>query len=103
MEDTIHEAPERASDDTTTSLNELLAARQAIEGEIAELRTKTVEDIKRYIAEFNITQAELFGKARKTLPPKFRDPATGKTWSGKGKPPAWIRDLDESQRDALKV
>ena len=28
---------------------------------------------------------------------KFRDPATGKTWSGRGSPPAWIKGKDRSQ------
>ncbi|NRF71317.1 H-NS histone family protein [Aquincola sp. S2] len=31
-----------------------------------------------------VTQAPQFGVA------KYRDPATGKTWTGRGKPPAWI-------------
>ncbi|MFP4891196.1 H-NS family nucleoid-associated regulatory protein [Paraburkholderia sp. EG304] len=31
---------------------------------------------------------------RATVPPKYRDPATGATWSGRGKAPAWIRDED---------
>lgn len=24
--------------------------------------------------------------------PKYRDPATGATWTGRGKPPLWIKD-----------
>jgi DNA-binding protein H-NS len=27
--------------------------------------------------------------------PKYRDPATGKTWTGRGKPPAWIADAKD--------
>jgi len=26
----------------------------------------------------------------RTLEPKYKDPATGKTWSGRGKKPAWV-------------
>lgn len=25
-----------------------------------------------------------------SLPPKYRDPKTGKTWSGRGRAPAWL-------------
>lgn len=89
--------------ETPLTIDELLAARASIDKEIAARRDETIEDIKRYIAEFNITQADIFGKTRKALPPKYRDPATGKTWSGKGKAPAWIKDLDETSRDLLKV
>lgn len=27
---------------------------------------------------------------RKRVPPKYRDPATGQTWSGRGRTPRWI-------------
>jgi DNA-binding protein H-NS len=29
------------------------------------------------------------------VPAKYRDPATGATWTGRGKEPAWIRGLDK--------
>lgn len=32
-----------------------------------------------------------------TAVPKYRDPASGATWSGRGKPPQWIRDKDREQ------
>jgi len=31
---------------------------------------------------------------RKPVPPKFRHPETGATWSGRGKPPRWISDAE---------
>jgi len=31
------------------------------------------------------------------MPPKYRDPATGKTWSGQGKAPLWIANQDRSR------
>ena len=103
MDDMIHEVPPTRPDEAPLTLAELLAARSQLEEEIARLRAETIENVKRYIAEFNISSAELFGKVRKALPPKYKDPATGKTWTGKGKPPAWIKDLDEVQRDALRI
>jgi DNA-binding protein H-NS len=34
---------------------------------------------------------------RKPPKPRYRDPASGKTWSGFGAAPGWIRDRDRSQ------
>ncbi|PZR44933.1 H-NS family nucleoid-associated regulatory protein [Paraburkholderia fungorum] len=58
---------------------------------ISELRAKA--------AEYGLTADDVFPpkkvKASKTngsLPPKYQDPKTGLTWSGKGRAPAWIRD-----------
>lgn len=33
--------------------------------------------------------------------PRFRDPKTGKTWTGRGKPPAWIAGVKD--RDAFLI
>jgi DNA-binding protein H-NS len=37
--------------------------------------------------------------AKKTYPPKYRNPANGETWSGRGHAPAWI----EGDRDAFLI
>lgn len=29
-------------------------------------------------------------------PPKYRDPETGRTWSGRGRMPRWIQDMDRT-------
>nr|WP_244173280.1 H-NS histone family protein [Caballeronia temeraria] len=29
------------------------------------------------------------------LPPKYRDPVSGATWSGHARPPAWIKDAPD--------
>ncbi|MDF8364712.1 H-NS histone family protein [Achromobacter anxifer] len=31
-------------------------------------------------------------------PPKYRDPASGETWSGMGKRPFWLRDAEDAGR-----
>ena len=43
------------------------------------------------------------GKAKKTgtsgkLPPKYKDPDTEKTWSGKGPAPKWAKPYKEQGR-----
>ncbi|MGY2489026.1 H-NS family nucleoid-associated regulatory protein [Cupriavidus sp. CP313] len=35
-------------------------------------------------------KAKAVTKAKSELPPKFMDPKTGATWSGRGRAPAWL-------------
>jgi DNA-binding protein H-NS len=58
-----------------------------------------IAEIQRQIAEYGLTPQDLgFAAAARRgrppkkapLPPKYRDPKTGSTWSGRGKPPKWI-------------
>src|SRR5574338_740089 len=58
---------------------------------------EAVATIKALMAEFGLTAEDLgfksAGKAAKAKgpgAPKYRDPQTGKTWTGRGKPPAWM-------------
>ncbi len=63
---------------------------------------KVIESIKQQIAEFGLSAADLgleiarragakAAKGKKlVLTPKYREPATGKTWNGHGKRPVWI-------------
>ncbi|MGF6726531.1 DNA-binding protein H-NS [Paraburkholderia sp. GAS41] len=36
--------------------------------------------------------------AKGKMPPKYRDPKTGATWSGHARPPAWIKDVKDRTR-----
>lgn len=69
--------------------------KQEIAGVVAEIKSK--------MQEYGITVDDLGGKTkavRKSQSPvaaKYRDPATGKTWSGRGKSPAWIAGKDKNQ------
>jgi len=36
--------------------------------------------------------------AKGKLPPKYRDPVTGATWSGHARPPAWIKDAKDRSK-----
>jgi len=69
------------------------AARQA------ELET-VLEEVRARVAEYELTREQVFGR-RRTAPvtrarqavasPKYRDPKTGATWSGRGREPGWIK------------
>jgi DNA-binding protein H-NS len=58
-----------------------------------------IEEIRGKIAEYGLTAQDLgFAVAARRgrppkkapLPPKYQDPKSGNTWSGRGKPPKWI-------------
>jgi DNA-binding protein H-NS len=48
------------------------------------------------VAARNATRAGLQGKGK--LPPKYRNPATGETWSGHARPPRWIAGVKDRSR-----
>lgn len=71
---------------------------QADEARRTELGN-VIEDIRNKIAEYGLTAQDLgFATAARRgrppkkapLPPKYQDPKSGSTWSGRGKPPNWI-------------
>lgn len=71
-------------------------AQQAEEARVAELDS-VITAIREQIAEYGITPDQLFGrryavasKTRRPVVPKYRDPKTGATWTGRGKAPRWI-------------
>lgn len=90
------------------SYKELLARRQDLDAQIEALRKSESQDalatVRQLIAEFGLTQADIFpaGRAKSplkgnTVAPKYRDPQTGATWTGRGKPPLWIANQDRTQ------
>jgi DNA-binding protein H-NS len=72
----------------------------------AEEKRQAIEACKAMIASYGITASDLKlqpGKGslpskgeRRTVPPKYRDPVSGATWSGRGKSPRWINGHDKS-------
>jgi len=83
------------------SLTELLAQRAALEQQIAttqrEERQKAIAQIKTLMSEYGLTAADLNSRpARKAgaggkVAAKFRNKATGETWSGRGLQPRWLK------------
>lgn len=94
-----------------TSYKELLKQREALEQQIAEARqreiTEAVRQVRALVAEFGLTAQDVFptGKAAKAklakagvkVAPKYRNPATGETWTGRGKAPKWIEGQDRAR------
>jgi DNA-binding protein H-NS len=88
-----------------TSYTELLAQKATLDAQIAqaqaEAKAQAVAQARALIAEHGLTAADVFpapGKKTKGTvgAPKYRDPATGSTWTGRGKPPNWINGKDRA-------
>jgi DNA-binding protein H-NS len=84
---------------------DLLAQREALEEQIALARAAEVgaalEQIRQLVADYELQDQVQFTQARGPRaykrPPvlaKYRNPETGDTWSGRGKPPRWIAGQD---------
>jgi DNA-binding protein H-NS len=83
--------------------SELKAQIAKLQAQADEARRQEVvnviAEIKQRIAEFGLSAHDLgFAEAARRgrppkkapLPPKYQDPKSGATWSGRGKPPKWI-------------
>ncbi|MFM0198008.1 MULTISPECIES: H-NS histone family protein [Paraburkholderia] len=81
---------------------DLLAQKEQLEKLIAEAHEKeadaALERVREAVAEFGFTPEDVFGKrrgkGRRAAAPKYRNPETGETWSGRGRAPRWIKDQD---------
>ena len=94
-----------------SSYKELLAQREKLEKQIEEAKSReyaeVLNEIKQKMADYGISLSELGGgraskgakaaKPRAGVAPKYRDPESGSTWSGRGKPPRWIAGMDRDQ------
>ncbi|MFJ1260824.1 H-NS histone family protein [Cupriavidus sp. CuC1] len=90
---------------------QLLAEKEKLETQLAEVRQSEVagviEKIQAMMAEYELTVDDLAPKRRRgrpaasdkpeaaakektSLPPKYMDPKTGVTWTGRGRAPAWL-------------
>lgn len=91
---------------------ELLQQREALELAIVQARkneiSAAVTKVRDLVAEFGLTAQDVFpGRTSKAgaaktksvgkVAAKYRDPATGQTWTGRGKAPKWIEGRDRAQ------
>jgi len=92
-----------------TTLKDLIAQREALEKQITDLRQSEVAEsiakVRALIAEHGLTQSDVFGstvKVRKVkeagtkVAAKYRDPISGKEWSGRGLAPKWLQGKNKS-------
>lgn len=88
-----------------TTLKELLSQIESLQNQVAEVRQHEVVDaiakVRSIIDEYQLSAKDIFPSARggKTavarksggkVAAKYRDPISGKTWSGRGLAPKWL-------------
>ena len=87
-------------------LTDLIAQKAALEREIESLRLQERQDaiakVRALMDEHGLTLADLSQRAASSrtrgastrgskVPPKYRNTATGETWSGRGLQPKWLK------------
>ncbi|WP_162498996.1 MULTISPECIES: H-NS histone family protein [Burkholderia] len=87
---------------------ELLAQLDVLKQQAKTARAVELPDVlvelRRKIVKYGLTQKDLFpprlGRPKKAdaLPkPRYRDPETGASWTGRGRAPAWIAGQDRER------
>jgi DNA-binding protein H-NS len=85
------------------TIQELLAQRDALEKQIAEAqrnaKAEAIAKVKSLMSEYGLSLADLSGRVAaapkaegvKKVAAKYRDPASGLSWSGRGLKPKWLQ------------
>ncbi len=84
----------------------LQAQARALENARDNKKARAVERVKALMKKLGVTMEDMGsatkkratkgrraatkGKAKSSVPPKYRDPATGATWTGRGRAPVWM-------------
>lgn len=86
---------------------DLLKQREELEAKITEARNaevvSAIAQVRQLVLDYSLTERDVFGGVRtssakgSTVAPKYKDPVTGATWTGRGKPPRWIADKEREQ------
>jgi DNA-binding protein H-NS len=86
---------------------QLLAKKAELDAQIEAARkaenAEAIEKVKALVAEHGLTAQDIFGGAKRErkasgkVAAKYKDPISGKTWSGRGKAPTWIEGQDPNQ------
>jgi DNA-binding protein H-NS len=92
------------------TLQELIAQKEALEKLIQNQRQTELSDaigkVQQLISQYGLTQEDIFGASRapkkakaegSKVAAKYRDPISGKEWSGRGLAPKWLQGRDKSQ------
>jgi DNA-binding protein H-NS len=97
-----------------TTLQTLLDQQAAIARQIEELKKgskqQAIAEVQALMREHGLTVTDLAAtpkrsagadstRAGKKVEPKFRDPTSGQTWTGRGLKPTWLRQAVEAGKD----
>jgi DNA-binding protein H-NS len=83
------------------NLTELLAQKAALDKQIEQTqrdeRQKAISQVKTLMADYGLTAADLTARVAKKarvgakVAAKYRNKATGESWSGRGLQPRWLK------------
>lgn len=91
-----------------SNIAELIAQKEQIEQQIKELRKgqrqEAITKAREIIAAHDLSVDDVFTRAakapagtRRKAAPKYLDPITGNTWTGRGRAPRWLDGKDASE------
>lgn len=100
-----------------TTYSELLKQIESLTRQAENLRQseidKVIADIKEKMEQYGLTAADLgaqktTARAKKgtgKVAAKYRNPASGETWSGRGRTPKWLADAEAAgkKRESFAV
>ncbi|WP_080410652.1 H-NS family nucleoid-associated regulatory protein [Burkholderia ubonensis] len=89
---------------------QLKARAEALALEVERVRQQerqnVVDDVREKVERYDLHVAEIYGRERlralqlqlnpRKIAPKYRDPESGATWTGRGLEPRWIRGRNRS-------
>ncbi len=94
----------------TQSYKDLLKQREELDKQINDARRQelsaAVAQVRNLVAEYGLTAQDVFPTGRGArasstsgvkVAPKYRNPETGETWTGRGKAPKWIQNQDREK------
>lgn len=78
-----------------------------LEAAIAAESATVLADIREKVTLYGFTEKDIFGRKRSTaahngVAAKYQNPRTGETWSGRGRAPAWIKDVANRDKFLIK-
>lgn len=97
----------------TLSYKELLQQQEELALKVEQARraelSVAVGKVRDIVMEYGLQPSDIFSSRElnrtgggastsvaSKVTPKYRDPVSGKTWTGRGKPPQWIADKDRA-------
>lgn len=106
----FYEWNKKMSERNPETFQELQARLKSVV-EAAEVARKreaadAIQAIRQIVLQYGISAEDIFGRARANggrrkrrgpVAPKYRNPETGVTWTGRGKPPQWIAGRNRDQ------
>lgn len=85
----------------TSDYKTLLQQKAELEARIAQVlkveKADVIAKVRALVADYSLTEDDVFSSGKRKSHAgagvaKYRDPSTGATWTGRGKPPNWIKD-----------